>query len=90
MITPVHGPCAVQKRTGGYCNGVAALVIPLAWLVLALLVRRSLVISDEVKVLVFGLGIAVLIALAGFVIYADVSPFLHMWPSFFHEASEPT
>ena len=63
-----------------YSYGVAALAIPLGWLVFALLVRRSSLVSDEVKMLAFGLGIAVLIGLVVFVIYADVSPVFHiMW-----------
>lgn len=63
-----------------YNYGLAALAIPLAWLVFALLVHRSTLVSDDVKVLAFGLGIAVLIGLVVFVIYADVSPFFHtLW-----------
>lgn len=63
-----------------YSYGMVGFLIPFAWLTLALLLRRSPVVSDDVKGLSFGFGILVLIALALFVIYADVSPvFRIMW-----------
>jgi len=63
-----------------YSYGVIGFVIPFAWLIFALVLRRSPRISDDVKGLSFGFGIIVLIALAIFVIYADVSPvFRIMW-----------
>ena len=60
-----------------YSYGVAGLLVPLAWLTFALLVRRSPAVADDVKVLAFWLGIAVLIALGVFVLYADVVPVFH-------------
>ena len=63
-----------------YSYGMVGFLIPFAWLTFALLLRRSPVVSDDVKGLGFGLGIFVLIALAIFVLYADVSPvFRIMW-----------
>jgi hypothetical protein len=63
-----------------YSYGLVGFAIPFTWLTLAMLVRRSPAISDEVKGLAFGFGIVVLIALFIFVIYADVSPvFRIMW-----------
>lgn len=54
------------------------LVVPLIWITLALLVRRSPNFSDETKGLAFGLGIMLLIVLGIFVIYADVTPWFHV------------
>jgi hypothetical protein len=63
-----------------YNYGVAGLLIPLAWLLVALLLRRSSAIPDGVKALAFILGIAMLLGLVVFVIYADVFPVFHiMW-----------
>ena len=60
--------------------GTIGFVIPLTWIVCALFLRSRNEVSDDVKRLAFGLGILVLIALGGFVIYADVSPcFSIMW-----------
>ena len=60
-----------------YGYGVTGFLIPLVWLTFALLVRRSPKVSDDVKTLAFGLGIAVLIALVVLVLYADVVPVFH-------------
>jgi hypothetical protein len=57
-----------------YHYGVAGLLVPLAWLIVALLVLRSPAIRDGVKALAFILGIGLLIGLILFVLYADVSP----------------
>ena len=61
-----------------YNYGVAGLLIPLVWLTFALLVRRSPAVSDGVKLLAFWLGIAVLIGLAVFVLYANVFPLFNI------------
>jgi hypothetical protein len=63
-----------------YSYGMIGFAVPLTWLALAMLVRRSPSISDEAKGLAFGFGVLVLIALVIFVIYANVSPFFRiMW-----------
>jgi hypothetical protein len=63
-----------------YNFGMAGFFIPLAWLAFAMLVRRSRRISDELKGLTFWFGVAVLVSLTIFMIYADVSPcFRIMW-----------
>jgi hypothetical protein len=63
-----------------YSYGMVGFAIPFTWLTLAMLVRRSPAISDELKGLAFGFGVLVLIALVIFVIYANVSPFFRiMW-----------
>ncbi len=60
--------------------GLVGFAIPLTWITLALLLRNSPVVSDDIKELAFWFGVLVLIALAIFVIYADVSPcFRIMW-----------
>ncbi len=63
-----------------YSYGSVGFVIPLAWIVVALLLRSRPEVSDEMKRLVFWFGVLVLIALITFVIYANVSPcFRIMW-----------
>jgi len=59
-----------------YNYGVAGLLIPLAWTAgaAALQVRPS--VSEDVRVLMFWLGVLLLIALLIFAVYADVSPWL--------------
>jgi len=61
-----------------YTYGVIGLVIPILWLLAAVSLRRNQSISDEAKGLVFGTGILLLIALATFVIYANVAPVFHI------------
>jgi hypothetical protein len=63
-----------------YRYGTMGLLIPLAWVTLAMLVRRTCKVSDELKSLIFWFGVAVLVSLAIFMIYANVSPcFRIMW-----------
>jgi len=60
--------------------GIAGFVIPFSWLIFALLLRARPGLSDEIKGLAFGFGVLILIGLAFFVLYADVSPcFRIMW-----------
>ncbi|HEY3760672.1 MAG TPA: hypothetical protein VGN23_02890 [Verrucomicrobiae bacterium] len=61
-----------------YTYGVFSLLIPIAWLLSALLLRRNPSISDEAKGLAFGSGVLLLITLAAFVTYANISPLFHM------------
>ena len=73
----VMPPCAGLL----YSYGVGGLIVPLVWLIFALLVHRSSSLSDGVKMLMFWLGIMVVVGLAAFVIYADVVPVFHnFWP----------
>jgi hypothetical protein len=63
-----------------YSYGMTGFFIPLAWLTFVMLVRRSRRISDELKGLAFWFGVAVLVSLTIFMIYANVSPcFRIMW-----------
>jgi hypothetical protein len=63
-----------------YSYGMVGFIIPLAWLTVAILIRRSRIISDDLKSLTFWFGVLVLISLTVFMIYADVSPcFRIMW-----------
>ena len=63
-----------------YSYGTVGFLIPLAWLTFAMLVRRSPKISDDLKSLTFWFGVAVLVSLTIFMIYANVSPcFRIMW-----------
>ena len=60
--------------------GGFGLCLPLIWLTLALLTRRRPEVGVEVKRLIHWLGIALLIGLGAFMIYADVTPWLGiMW-----------
>lgn len=61
-----------------YSYGVMGFTIPLAWATIALLVERQARLSDDFKNVVFLSGIAILISLIFFVIYADVTPWLHV------------
>jgi hypothetical protein len=60
-----------------YQYGVLGLAIPLGWTAAALVLRRRPEISDGVKALVLLSGILLVVALAAFVLYADVTPWLH-------------
>lgn len=63
-----------------YNYGQTGLLIPLAWLIPALLLRRSSSVPDGVKSLAFILGIVLLIGLVLLVICADVAPVFNvMW-----------
>ena len=60
--------------------GGFGLCLPLIWVTAALLIRRRPDVADEVKRLVHWLGLALLIGLGAFMIYADVTPWLGiMW-----------
>jgi hypothetical protein len=60
-----------------YSYGIVGFSIPLSWATVALLVERRTKVSDDLKMLVFLSGIAILILLVFFVIDADVGPWLH-------------
>ena len=60
--------------------GIVGFAIPLVWIIFTLLLRGRSEVSDDIKSLAFWFGIFVLIGLAIFVLYADVSPcFRIMW-----------
>jgi len=54
--------------------GVAGFFIPLAWSLGAIMLQLRADVSEDVKTLIFWMGIFVLIALVAFVLYADVPP----------------
>lgn len=56
--------------------GVIGLLVPLAWIAGAAVLHIRTGVSEDVRVLMFWLGVLVLIALAAFALYADVSPWL--------------
>jgi hypothetical protein len=63
-----------------YRYGVIGLFIPLAWGAAALTLQIRSGVSEDIKTLIFWSGILLLIGLSVFVLYADVSPWLHvMW-----------
>ena len=68
---PPPRPILLLVTDGGFGLG-----LPLVWATVALLVRRRPEVSDELKQLLHWLGMALLIGLAGFMIYADVTPWL--------------
>jgi hypothetical protein len=60
--------------------GIVGFAIPLTWITFALVLRIRPEISDDIKKLAFWSGVLILIALAVFVFYANVSPcFSIMW-----------
>jgi hypothetical protein len=59
-----------------YNYGIVGLLIPLAWAAGAVALQTRAGVSEDVRVLMFWLGVLVLIALAAFVAYADLSPWL--------------
>ena len=59
-----------------YNYGVAGLIIPLAWVTGAATLHTRSGVSDDVRTLMFWLGILVVIALTVFALYADVPPWL--------------
>ena len=75
MNAPLPLPAAILVN-----YGVLGFAIPLVWIFLALLLRGRPEVSDDLKNLVFWLGVLVLLVLGFFVVYADVSPWLTiMW-----------
>jgi hypothetical protein len=63
-----------------YRYGFMGLFVPLAWGAGAVVLQLRANVSDDIRTLMFGLGSLVLIALAIFCVYADVSPWLNiMW-----------
>jgi hypothetical protein len=63
-----------------YNCGVMGLSIPLTWSIGAVALQLRENVSDDIKTLMFGLGVLVLVALAIFCLYADISPWLNiMW-----------
>ena len=59
-----------------YNHGIAGLVIPLAWIIGAATLHTRPGVSDDVRALMFWMGVLVLVALIFFALYADVSPWL--------------
>ena len=63
-----------------YSYGVMGLFVPMIWSVFALVLIYRPEVSEEIKSLVFWFGVLLLIALAVFVVYANLSPlFRIMW-----------
>lgn len=60
-----------------YHYGLFGLAIPFVWLVTALALHWTPAVSAGVETLAFWLGVLVLITLAAFVIYANISPLFH-------------
>ncbi len=56
-----------------YTYGLMGFAIPIVWSVVTLTLQSRAQVSDEVKSLMFGLGVVVLIALGVFVVYADMA-----------------
>ena len=61
-----------------YRYGVIGLFIPLAWGAGALALQIRAGVSEDVKTLIFWSGVLLLIGLSVFVLYADVTPWLHI------------
>jgi len=61
-----------------YRFGFIGLAIPLAWSIGAVVLQLRADVSDDIRTLMFALGILVLVALGIFCLYADVSPWLNI------------
>jgi hypothetical protein len=61
-----------------YDYGVLWFALPICWAGTALTVRNRADISDDAKQLVFLLGILLIVVLAVFVLYADISSWLRI------------
>jgi hypothetical protein len=59
-----------------YDHGIGWLMIPMVWITGAAILHSRPGASDDVRTLMFWLGVLVLIALTVFALYADVSPWL--------------
>jgi hypothetical protein len=59
-----------------YNYGIVGLLIPLAWAAGAVALQIRAGVSEDVRVLMFWLGVLGLIALVVFAAYADISPWL--------------
>jgi hypothetical protein len=68
-----------------YNYGIAGLLIPVAWSIGAVVLQTRAGVSEDLRVLMFWLGVLALILLLLFVLYADVSP----WLVFLRNASHP-
>ena len=61
-----------------YSYGFASFLIPVVWGAGAIILQLRSNVSEDIKALSFWLGVFVLIGLAAFLIYADVTPWFHM------------
>ncbi|HEX3626986.1 MAG TPA: hypothetical protein VH280_16370 [Verrucomicrobiae bacterium] len=59
-----------------YNYGVAGLLIPLTWAAGAVALQIRPGVSEDVRILMFWLGVLILIVLVVLAVYADVSPWL--------------
>jgi len=73
----INGLPMPWPAAGLYNYGLLGFSLPLVWATAALMVLRRPELSDELKSLVFLSGILLLVALGAFVVYADVTPWLH-------------
>ncbi|HSY44261.1 MAG TPA: hypothetical protein VK811_10160 [Candidatus Acidoferrum sp.] len=75
ILTGVLMPAPVLTL---YRFGFIGLAIPLAWSIGAIVLQLRANVSDDIRTLMFWLGVLVLIALAIFCLYADVTPWLNL------------
>ena len=61
-----------------YRYGFAGLAIPLAWGAGAVVLQLRANVSDDIRNLMFALGVLLLVAGAIFCLYADISPWLNL------------
>jgi hypothetical protein len=57
-------------------HGIVGLIIPMSWITGAAMLHTRSGVSDDVRALMFWVGVLVLLALTAFALYADVSPWL--------------
>lgn len=64
-----------------YDYGLMGFFIPLIWGPLAVVLQLRATVPDGIKSLIFWLGVLMLMGIAVFIVYADVTPWFHgfMW-----------
>jgi hypothetical protein len=61
-----------------YSHGLMGFFIPMIWGVVAVVLQLRATVSDDIKSLIFWLGVLTLILIAIFVVYADVTPWFNV------------
>jgi hypothetical protein len=73
-LSGMHMPLPVYLL---YSYGFMGFFVPLAWGAGAVVFQLRASVSDDIRTLMFGFGVLVLVALAIFCLYADISPWFN-------------
>jgi len=61
-----------------YAHGFIGFIIPLAWSIVTVILFLRPDVSDDVRTLMFWAGVLVLVVMAAFCLYADLSPWFRI------------